>query len=330
MRCQAANFACSTQNFLKIQEDIKETSSRFFKSLPQSPGSVSRRHHRRLAQLADHTNVLQKRKLFESRNNTCEIAEFAFLSDSPVSISLRLSAVEFLIVDTLRRLVWQPFAPGIPSEETVSAARFETLSRKLSSLGTHTESTWRALTVHGLRAPSAEHEALERATGRMLELLKPFTDETSNSELSEALIDIVRKAMDVWDISRRDVCQILIQSAPNPDDDGGWMREDGDLFEDLDDDVDVDVTTIRSMSPICIFPKIVRGENSPTTIFRGRALFKESRLLALGRKESVDLQRMMTDAHKQFASQRGGESGLRTRSDRRSSIATQMTPNRGL
>ncbi|KAL2048935.1 hypothetical protein ABVK25_010788 [Lepraria finkii] len=136
----------------------------------------------------------------------------------------------------------------------------------------------------------------------MLELLAPFTDEPGDSELSEALTNIVRKAMDVWDISRRDICQILIQTAPNPDDGGGWMREDGDLFEDPDNNVDMDATAIRSMSPICIFPKIVRGENSPTTIFRGRALFKESRLLALGRKESVDLQRMITDAHKQFAS----------------------------
>lgn len=274
--------------------------------------------------------MLQKRKIFESRRNPCEIAEFAFLSESPVSISLRLSAVEFLIVDTLRRLVWQPFAPGIPPDETASATRFETLSRELSSLGTRPESTWRALTVHGLRAPSAEQEALKRATGHMLELLNPFTDEPGGRELSEALTDIVRKAMDIWDISRRDVCQISIQNAPNPDDDRGWMREDGDLFEDPDDNVSVDTTAMRSMSPICIFPKIVRGENSPTTIFRGRALFKESRLLALGRKESVELQRMMIDAHMQFASQRGGESGLRTRSDRRSSIAAQMTPSHGL
>lgn len=108
------------------------------------------------------------------------------------------------------------------------------------------------------------------------------------------------------------------------------MREDGDLFEDPDDKVDVDATAMRSMSPIYISPKIVRGQNTSTTIFRGRALFKEARLLALGRKGSVDLQRRMTDVRKHFASQRGGESGLRTRSDRRSSMAAQMTPNRGL
>ncbi len=271
--------------------------------------------------------MLQKKKIFEGRSNACHIAEFAFLSNSEVSISLRLSAVEFLIVDTLSKFVWKPFAPGIPLDETASATRFELLSRELSSFGSRTESTWRALTIYGLRASSAEDEALGRVTGCMLELLKPLTDEPSDGGLSKALTGIVRKAMDVWDISRRDVSQIFIENAPNPDDDGGWMHEDGDLFEDPDSNVDVDTTAVRSMSPICIFPKIVRGENSPTTIFRGRALFEGSRLLALGRKESVDLQRMMTDTHNQFASQRGGDSGLRTRPDRRSSIVAQMPPS---
>ena len=171
---------------------------------------------------------------------------------------------------------------------------------------------------------------LGHITGCMLELLKPLTNEPSDGELSQALTGIVHKAMDVWDISQRDICQIMIENAPNPDDGGGWMHEDGDLFEDPDNDVDVDITAIRSMSSICIFPKIVRGENSPTTIFRGRALFEGSRLLALGRKESADLQRIITDTHNQFASQRGEESGFRTRSDRRSSIVAQITPNRGL
>ena len=268
----------------------------------------------------------QKRKTFEGRGISCEIAEFAFLSESQVSTSLRLSAVEFLIVDSVRKLVWQPFAPEITPGETASAALFQTVSQELGSLGSRAESTWRALTVYGLRASSAQGQVLKRVTDCMLELLAPFTDEPDNSHLAEALTNIVRKAVDVWDISQRDACQLLIQNAPDPDDESGWMREDGDLFE---DPYDGDVSAARSMSPICIFPKIVRlpsrGETSQMTIFRGRALFEDSRLLALGRKESIDLQNMMIDAHKQFASQKGGESGLLTRSDRRLSIAAQVT-----
>ncbi|KAG8529810.1 uncharacterized protein KY384_005291 [Bacidia gigantensis] len=276
------------QKFLEIQENVKETSSRFFSTLPQSPGS--------------------KRKTFEGRGISCEIAEFAFLSESQVSTSLRLSAVEFLIVDSVRKLVWQPFAPEITPGETASAALFQTVSQELGSP----------------RQPCGIH--LESTDHCMLELLAPFTDEPDNSHLAEALTNIVRKAVDVWDISQRDACQLLIQNAPDPDDESGWMREDGDLFE---DPYDGDVSAARSMSPICIFPKIVRlpsrGETSQMTIFRGRALFEDSRLLALGRKESIDLQKMMIDAHKQFASQKGGESGLLTRSDRRLSIAAQVT-----
>ena len=271
----------------------------------------------------------QKRKTFEGRGISCEIAEFAFLSESQVSTSLRLSAVEFLIVDSVRKLVWQPFAPEISPGETASATLFQTVSRELGSLGSRAESTWRALTVYGLRASSAQGEMLKRVTDCMLELLAPFTDEPDNSHLAGALTNIVRKAMDVWDISQRDACQLLIQNAPDPDDESGWMCEDGDFFEDPYDRVDGNVSATRSMSPICIFPKVVRlpsgGEISQITIFRGRALFEDSRLLALGRKESLDLQKMMIDAHKQFASQKGGESGLLTRSDRRLSIAAQMT-----
>ena len=246
-----------------------------------------------------------------------------------MSISLRLLAVEFLVVDILCRLIWQPFAPGIRADETTSADHFEMLSQELTRHGTHAESTWRALTVYGLRAPTAEREALERAIRCMLELLAPFTDDPGNSELSKALTAIIHKAMDVWDISRRDVRQIFIHSSPNPDDEAGWMHDDGDLFEGSDNNMNVDGTTMRSMSPICIFPKIVRGENPPKTIFLGRALFEESRLLALGRKESLDLQQIMSDAQLRFASQRGGESALRNRADRRSSIAAQMTPVHG-
>ncbi|KAL9125626.1 MAG: hypothetical protein Q9217_005193 [Psora testacea] len=273
--------------------------------------------------------VPQKKKTFEDQDKSCEIAKFAFLSESQVSTSLRLSTVESLIVDGVRKLVWQSFAPAISPGETASAALFQTVSRRLGSLGSSAESTWRALTVYGLRASSAQGEMLKRVTDYMLELLAPFTDEPNNSDLAEALTDIVRKAVEVWDISQRDTCQLLIQNAPDPDDESGWMREDGDLFEDSYDRVDGDVSATRSMSPICIFPKIVRlpsrGESSQITIFRGRALFEDSRLLALGRKESMDLQKMMMDAHKQFASQKGGESGLLTKSDRRLSIAAQMT-----
>ena len=246
-----------------------------------------------------------------------------------MSTSLRLSAVEFLIVDSVRKLVWQPFVPEISPGETASAALFQTVSRELGSLGSRVESTWRALTVYGLRASSAQGEVLKRVTDCMLELLAPFTDEPDNSHLAEALTNIVRKSVDVWDISQRDTYQLLIQNAPDPDDESGWIREDGDLFTDLYDLVDRDISATGSMSPICIFPKIVRlpsrGETSQITIFRGRALFEDSRLLALGRKESMDLQKMMIDAHRQFASQKGGEPGLLTRSDRRLSIAAQMT-----
>ena len=246
-----------------------------------------------------------------------------------MSTSLRLSAVEYLIVDSVRKLVWQPFVPKISPDETASVTLFQTVSRELGSLGSRAESTWRALTVYGLRASSAQGEVLKRVTDCMLELLAPFTDEPDNSHLAEAVTDIVRKAVDVWDISQRDACQLLIQNAPDPDDENGWMREDGDLFEDPYDRVDVDLSATRSMSPICVFPKVVRlpsrGNTSQIMIFRGRALFEDSRLLALGRKENMDLQKMMIDAHKQFASQKGGESSLLTRSDRRLSIAAQLS-----
>lgn len=241
-----------------------------------------------------------------------------------MSTSLRLSTAECFIVDTLRRLVWQPFAPGISSDEKTCAARFEALSQTLSSHGTRSESIWRALTIHGLCEVSAKQETLERAVGCILKLLAPFTDEPSDGGLLQALTDIVNMAMDVWDISRRDVCQISIQIAPDPADKGGWMREDEDLFDIPDDKMDADMNI---MSPVCIFPKVVRGETSPMIILRGRALFQDSRLVALGRKESTDLQRVINETHRNFASQKDGKSGLRDRSDRRSSIAAQMNPN---
>ena len=276
--------------------------------------------------------MLQKRRTFESLNKPCEVVEFAFLPETPVSISLRLVAVEYLIADTLCGLIWQPFAPGIPPSEVATITHLEAISRELAKRESCTESTWRALTVNVLRTPSAERSMLDDAVGRMFELLTPFTDEPGDKQLFEALADIVHKAMDVWEISQRDVSKVVIHNAPDSGDSDGWMHEDGDLFGDSHDKVDLDTTAVSSMSPICIFPKILRlpprAGPLPTTIFRGRALFDNSRLLLLGRKESLDLQKVMTDAHKQFVSQRGGESGLRIRSDRRSSVAAQMAcPN---
>ena len=97
--------------------------------------------------------------------DTCEIAEFAFLSESQVSISLRLSAVEYLIVDSVRKLVWQPFVPIISTHETASVTLFQTVWRELGSLGSRVESTWRALNVYGLRVSSRQGEVLKRVTG---------------------------------------------------------------------------------------------------------------------------------------------------------------------
>ncbi|MCJ1390966.1 hypothetical protein MMC18_003827 [Xylographa bjoerkii] len=296
------------QEFFEIQEALKELSSKFFYSLPQSPGS--------------------KRRMFESVGKRCEIVEYAFLSESSVSVCLRLSAVEFLITNTLCELIWQPFAPGISPGETVMRARLETISQHLTRRATRAESTWRALTIYGLQASSAEHDLVERAIGRMLELLTPFTDLPSNDKLSEALNSIVRRAMNVWDTSQRDICKVIVQNSPDSSDDDGWMCEDSDLLKDFNNETEVDTIAMSPISPICIFPRILRVSSSAgasqTTIFRGRALFEDSRLLALGRKESLQLQRTMIDAHKQFASQRSGESGSRTGSDRRSSIAAQM------
>ena len=272
----------------------------------------------------------QKRRMFESIGKQCEIVEYAFLSESPVSVCLRLSAVEFQITNTLCELIWQPFAPGVPPGESVMTARLEAVSQQLTRRASRTESTWRALTICGLQNSFAERDLVERTIGRMLELLAPFTDLPSDDKLSEALIDIVRRAMKVWDTSQRDVCEVIVQSSPDPRDNDGWMREDSDLFKDLDNDTEIDTIVTSPISPICIFPKILRASPpgaSGTTIFRGRALFEDSRLLALGRKESLELQRTMTNAHKQFASQRIGESGSYTRSDRRSSIAAQMGRN---
>ena len=163
----------------------------------------------------------------------------------------------------------------------------------------------------------------------ILKLLAPFTDKPDDSELSEVLHGIVQKAADVWDISQRDARPLLIHNAPDPGDGNGWMREDEDLFDNTTDSVDENVGAIRSMDPVCIFPKVARtpSPSGPqTTIFRGRALFKDSHLLTLGRKESTDLQTVMNDVQRQFASQKGGESGRLTRSDRRLSIAAQATP----
>ena len=274
----------------------------------------------------------QKKTTREGRDISSDIAEFALLSESAISTSLRLSAVESIIVDSVRKLVWQPFAAGGSRGDVASGALLQTVSRELSRLGSRTESTWRALTVRGLRAPPAESGVLKSVIGDMLGLLAPFTDAPNSSELAESLTEIVHKAVDVWDISQRDACQLLIQNAPDADDESGWLREDGGLSSHPHDRIDADVSASRSMSAVCIFPKVIRlpssGKSPQRTIFRGRALFEDSRLLASGRKESMDLQKMMMDAHKQFATQKGGESGLLPRSDRRSSIAAQMTlPN---
>ena len=269
--------------------------------------------------------------MFENLNKPWEIVEFAFLPETAVSVSLRLAAVESLITDILYGLIWQPFALGIPPSEIATVAHLETISQELTKRDSHTESTWRALTVSVLQTPSAERSLLDFAVSRMLELLAPLTDTPHDHQLSEALAGIVRKAIEVWNVSQRDVCKIFVRNAPDSSDRDGWTDEDGDLFGDSPDTVDVDVTATSSISPTCIFPQILRLPSRagvlPMTISRGRALFEDSRLLLLGRKESLDLQRMMTDAQKQFASQRGGESGLRTRSDRRSSVAAQMAPD---
>ena len=61
------------------------------------------------------------------------------------------------------------------------------------------------------------------------ELLTPFTDQPRDVE---ALADLVRQAIDVWDISQRDVCTIVINNTPDVGDSEGWTYDDGDLFKD--------------------------------------------------------------------------------------------------
>ena len=198
-----------------------------------------------------------------------------------------------------------------------------------SGLSYRAEATWRALTVHALKGSSAQDSVLKHLTNSIIELLAPFTDQPANSGLKETVANIVQKAVEVWDVSQRDACQIQIQYFPVPDDKIGWIREDGDLFEDSHDCVNEDLQTAQSMSPTCIFPKITRlqsnGESPTVLVFRGRALFEDSRLLDLGRKEQMDKQRLLDDFHKKYASQNGVDSGFVPRANRKLSIAMQAT-----
>ena len=115
-------------------------------------------------------------------------------------------------------------------------------------------STWRTRTVRGLQAPSAERELASHSVH----------DQPRDVGLRKALADIVRQAIDVCDISQRDVCTIVIDNNPDVSDSEGWIHDDGDLFRDrnlspnLGGETEARAIPAPSNHPVYVFPRAVR------------------------------------------------------------------------
>ena len=237
--------------------------------------------------------------------------------------------VEYIIGDTIRELIWQPFAPAISQEEPALASLFRSISESLAS-NQRVESTWRAFTISGLQNSTRRRDELQRIDGRIHKLLAPFRDPVGGDEFSKTLLRIIQKATEVWDMAQRDTRPLFTDKIPKTEDKKGWMREDEDLYEDGHGTTTIEAGTHQSMIPLCIFPRIFRDPPTPgpeLTVFQGQALFDDSPLLAMGRVENLGLQKVLDDAKRNFVSQKTGESGLLSRSERRMSMAAQMSHN---
>ncbi|KAI9815306.1 MAG: hypothetical protein M1827_002786 [Pycnora praestabilis] len=287
------------EKFSNIREALKLISSSFFAELPKNPDP--------------------KWNLFDGPDKPYDIARFAFLPKSLGSTYLRFSKVESLIAATLCEMIWQPFMLGIASTEPVVRDCLVVMSEQLASHKGRAECTWRALCIRSLQDLLRERDRIDHVTLHMLKLLDPFTNSPNGHELYKALSNIARDAMQIWDISQKDPCKIVIQPNPDPSKRKEWASEYCDLCDQQEEAVAA-TTSISLPSPVCLFPQIVRGETSttspPSTICNGRALFEDSPLIAVGETESLDFQKTMSDLY----NQKSRESSLHVRLDQRYSM----------
>jgi len=136
--------------------------------------------------------------------------------------------------------------------------------------------------------------------------LSSFTNRTDSTPLSQALTAIVRDAATVWNVAQRDRSRISIEKDPNLDQKHEWTSEYDSRSQDFTPDTDEMATPI---SPVCLFPKVVRidttsGTRQAIILCRGEALFNDSSLIQLGRQQMREYQRFISDAQAQYAARR--------------------------
>ncbi len=157
---------------------------------------------------------------------------------------------------------------------------------------------------------------------RILELVRPLTNQSELPKLEKDLIDLVEKSATLWKTAQIDEVRIVVDKNISLDDKAKWHAESDGGFEEAPMPVagTVDTTSIK---PLCLFPVVLRNPRQGETMILhpGRALLADSHVFARGLLEKKEVEeelaKALMDARLKVARRTSLSSGPNSPTERR-------------
>ncbi|CZR66413.1 uncharacterized protein PAC_16314 [Phialocephala subalpina] len=339
--------------FAEISQAIEKISSQYFTDLPFDDFKAIRKE------------LIAVDKCFNSIP----------ISHSDTSQDLRMAHAQRIISSALSSHIWKPFS----SEKALSNPEFANLLDEICTVLANSDrggkkgraaTVWKVLTMQALQyldqdlpltptstSTSTSHEAeRSHSSGRasqavqdMLNILSPLIIPSEQVQIHEALIDLAKSAVDVWDLAQTDILKITACLSLNPSDRNEWRSAKFDPAPSSGhQDLEMDSKTFTRPRVFTLFPQVVAHkltlpEAEPTfhvpgsfstpqqdlavaetIIHPGNGLPESSPLVVRGRAEEEErkayLAKLIENADKEFA--KGGRLGGYSRSESISGSAT--------
>ncbi|KAI9851441.1 MAG: hypothetical protein M1838_003630 [Thelocarpon superellum] len=212
------------------------------------------------------------------------------ISDSPAAQFLRLANVQQVISTEIRGLIGQPFFANNANSKG-DGQMLNDISERLSTSSRRSESIWRSLTLQGLSSsePSGEINAETLAVENIVAKLAPLVTPSELPRLKEDLFQVTRQALHVWRMLRTDSCRISID--PHPQNPGWRLYYEPEIEANLGTTDATRSSRDTDMPSVCLFPRVIgdfEGQNEPTVLYPGLALFPNHPAFAQGAHEQEE------------------------------------------
>ncbi|KAF8847043.1 hypothetical protein BDZ45DRAFT_682127 [Acephala macrosclerotiorum] len=337
--------------FAEISQAIEKISSQYFTDLPFDDFKTIRKE------------LIAVDKCFNSIP----------ISHSDTSQDLRMAHAQRIISSALSSHIWKPFS----SEKTLSNPEFANLLDEICTVLANSDrggkkgraaTVWKVLTMQALQSldqdlplsptsTSTPHEGershsssrASQAVQDMLNILSPLIIPSEQVQIHEALLDLAKSAVDVWDLAQMDILKITACLSLKPSDRNEWRSAKFDPAPSGGhQDLEMDSKTFTRPRVFTLFPQVVARKltlleagpalhvpgsfSAPqqdlavaeTIIHPGDGLPESSLLVVRGRAEEEErkayLAELIENADKEFA--KGGKLGGYSRSESISGSAT--------